>query len=1597
MFFNNGLEIEKPVNIHFLKDNFAPEPMNKVLRFALVLCLCLSTTSLLANDMLYATEKKTEDTKKEKAEPVKDSLHNNATVTNTKIAPAQPVKTFREFKSLEKFDTPIVKEKISDFEVTEGFQFNGPNAEQDKNWLEIANGVFETIDNTKKYIEELTNDELKELPVAIKPVTISNVTYTVGIAKAVFKPAHTELTVFLRVELPETTTTSTTTAEGTTTTTKNKKDVLILGASNIKLSHDGGIDGDARLHLISQYTMNLNSGAILLTLKGSFEEPGTYALIDCFGFKEFGIDANIKFTDGLLFPVDENGKKKMGYVDSDFKIVAEDWNDMVVNISLPEFGITGAAKGTTFKLKNAVLDFSDLRNDESMPSGYLNTYYGENPNLWRGVYVQDLEVVLPKAFEKQNNDKRVAFGAHNLIIDGQGVTGKFTGDNILTLDEGSASGWAFSLDHFLLDIEVNKLKGGEFEGQIILPVSKVDKVNYTAMIQPDEYTLSVSNTEDINFDVWNAEVTLTPESYIELKVKDDKFRPKASLNGSINIASGLKKEESTSTDTKKDKTVDFKGIVFEEMVIQTESPKFSVGYFGYKGEMKIANFPLTVNEIGLETPSDNKAALVFDFNINLTSEGDGANGGGAKLKINALLDQSEGRDRWKYDGIDLERIFLQMSVAGMELKGAIFIFEDDPTYGTGFAGAVGAKFTTGMKLEVEAKALFGKTDSFRYWYADASVTLPQGIPIFPGFEINAFGGGFYNRMKMAGTTNQKDAQYTQIGASSSGVIYEPYNENGFGMKASVGIITAGSPDLFNATVEFGMAFLRSGGLQEIYMKGHGRLIASLPSDFYDAINDQLSDIASNVGYDGEPPFTPDGAITADVFIGYDFVNDVFHSTSEVYVNLFGILEGVGDNGRAGWMDFYVDPNEWHILIGTPNDPIGVALNLGFVKMKTKSYFMSGDNIPGSPPPPDIVANLLGVDASKLDYTRDLNSLKAGKGLAFGSSVSVSTGDLRFLIFYARFDAGIGFDLMLKDYGEAHCKGSSEQIGMNGWYANGQSYAYMQGKVGLKIKVFGFKKKVSIFNGGGAILMQSRFPNPAWFKGYLAGRYRILGGLVKGSFRFKIELGDKCEIEQGGVLDGMVVIGDMTPEESSVDVDVFAAPQVVFNMPINKVFEIPDDSGDQKYRILMDKFEVSKEGQLLQGEIKWGNNNDMAVFYSHEILPPNTQLKAFVQLHFEEYKNGQWQIIKENGSVSTETKEVSFTTGEAPKTIPLHNIEYMYPVLGQKNFFAKEYNIGYINLKRGQSYLFDPVPNWNKNMTMSADSGEDLVENFAYNTGKKQLTYAIPETISTQTAYHVEIKLIPPKEDNSGNITESYTKTELGDEESGNDVEIRTRKAEGVVTQGEERELLTYDFGTSEYTTFKKKMKAMNTHQDLYDLITKPYGMVLVSQIDPIEPFDMVELAGNQYSGGTSLIKAIATHNDTYYKKEIRPLLYENYPIGNSITVKRDVTKVGVPPIEGVEPQSWYLTYLENDLNDRIRTYNPYRYDLTLYYYRDYVDLGYQLTNSNLPWETMQQYRDLVVGPFPIMKKETYKTKLQYVLPGQIHRGSDIISYKYGDK
>ena len=112
--------------------------------------------------------------------------------------------------------------------------------------------------------------------------------------------------------------------------------------------------------------------------------------------------------------------------------------------------------------------------------------------------------------------------------------------------------------------------------------------------------------------------------------------------------------------------------------------------------------------------------------------------------------------------------------------------------------------------------------------------------------------------------------------------------------------------------------------------------------------------------------------------------------------------------------------------------------------------MMGTKIPASPPPPAKVSEILGgID---LDYMPNENALGEGKGIGFGAGLQFNTGHKTFGPFYADFDAGAGFDVMLKNYGVVNCKGQSEPLGVNGWYANGQVWAYIEGAIGIEVKM-----------------------------------------------------------------------------------------------------------------------------------------------------------------------------------------------------------------------------------------------------------------------------------------------------------------------------------------------------------------------------------------------------------------------------------------------------------------------------------------------------------------------------------------------------------------
>ncbi len=1503
---------------------------------------------------------------------------------------------------------------------------------------EAAEG-FKEIDSTGKWISSFSNEDIQVLPVGIKH-KINEIEYQIGFMKASFTKDYTELLVFVKVILPQTD------KEGLPVE-------LFFGANDIKLSHQGGIIGGGDLVLLGDIFIPFSGGNWLLLLKGGFDyetsdvDNRSYVTIDCDGVKEMKIEGEVQFSRNLILPVDENGDVKEGKksyhgalkepiqmphrVAGEFSATASGWDDFIVEISLTPFVIKDQEDRFVFSANKAILDFSEIRTEGvSFPQIYHDKgWLFPTEDNWKGVYVESLEIGLPKAFKKRNNSNRISFEAANLLIDSHGVSGNFSVYNLITIDEGRTSesnAWAYSVDKMSIEIVSNHLAGAEFEGQIVLPISDKDikaiqgqqdsvqknkkGLKYHGLISEDEYMMSVETINTIDFDVFSAKAQLLPNSAIELAVVDDTFRPKAILNGRMAISADQKESLQNEGDEfeieneegkKESKTVEFKGIIFERLVIQTESPLISVDSFGYNDKLELAGFPVSVANIDLST-SDTRVQLDFDLMINLMGEEDKGFSSDTRLGIKGRNDTAESKQSWKFDGIELSEIRLDANLGAIKFEGTLVIRDNDDTYGDGFAGEVKAEF--GGFGPIESTAVFGKKD-FRYWYVDGAV---HGLNVpFGPMQISGFAGGAFYRMTRAPGTEKVFAP--------SGLSYIPSKNSRLGLKAAT-FGKVGDEKAISFNSGFEILFNKNGGVNRLGFYGEAQIMKDF--DFTDPLKELKGELMRLVDYDivnetlevanqiedhkvsktfldrateeYELELKGEAAISGYMGMEFDFANDSFHATLDLYINVGKFIRGTGERGRAGWAEMKISKDEWFFYLGTPKNRIGLKMGVGPISASVSGYFMTGSKILDSPPPPPQVAQILGVEVSSLNYMRDENALEDGRGFAFGSNLQVDTGDIRFLMFYARLQAGLGFDLMLKNYGEAECSNTGRKVGINGWYTNGQAYAYLQGELGIRIKIFHKKKKISIFKGGTAVLMQAKLPNPFWMRGYMSGEFDVLGGLVSGRFRFRVTIGKECIFENSSPLNGIKMIADVSPVEGDDEVDVFTAPQATFSLKVNRPIVIPEDNGDNTYKVLLEKFIVTNEAEEeIKGKLEWSYGYDRVTFISEDILPPATKLKATVVVSFQEKINGIFETILEDGVKAIEKEERNFTTGTAPDHIPLRNIQYSYPVVDQRQFYADEYDTGYIKLRQGQDYLFESSK-WQSVVKYVNRSREIKESEPNYNAADNKLYYKIPDT-NRETAYKMTITSFSKLLKDSDTANTATEKQNYGDE---NIVEIKRNTAENVINEGE-IERLTYNFRTSKYKTFASKVNSIDVVDDNWGKITSDV-IYLSSKIKNHEGFDLIELQGSSYTENAPLVDVESDLKDTYFTNDIDPILYQKFPLGGKYSVNRDPSILGFRPKRALPVLSNYLTSLENHVNlDWKATRFPYRYNLPQAYYDDYINIRDRVINDYVAQLIPSDAPELSImnEDYKLMLYGKYNIKLQYTLPGGITGTSANYKFK----
>ena len=1583
---------------------------------------------------------------------VTDLAHLNETVCQMTVAnsagTSQTGAQFRAFPELNSYSS-----SVSTIDLGDVAEFT---PERIKNWnktdiktdsiISAAKSIFEEIISHGKFIEQMTGNELVQLPVGIQKrlaggfdsdgnmqADDQHTTLTIGVIKAKLFPTYSEVDLFAKLEI------------GPLNTT------LFFGASGVKFSHTGGIYGDARLNLLQDVSTGQGGGQWLLTFKGGLDKSTgnadgqTYITIDCEGnVKEIALAADVRIAKTVAVPIKEDGSYKYpnglepggtespvnnnSYVGANFRVVLSSINDLVVELNLPRFELV-KLPNWGFYMKNAVLDLSDTRNAKTkidFPAIYTQQQLlvPGNEELWRGFYSEEISIILPPEFRIQKSEKRITVGAKNLIIDNFGASGNFYATDVMHLNEGDAGRWQFSVDDIGVDIQVNHFVKATFNGEIVLPVStlKDDEKNdtiqhgalkYAGLITSDRlYSVRVDVAEDVDFSIFNSKAKLFRDSYVKLQVKDNKFQPEANLTGLMSF----NKSQEAALDTLNSKSgdvseLDFEGLSFQNFKIQTASrPYLSIEYMGYKDSVsvpKFYGFELGFYDIKVTSDtSDDSAELGFNSYINLDESGIH---GDVRMRIIGELVDGDYL-KWRYKKMEIDSIEVDVKRKSFEFNGKLHFFRGHEMYGKGLAGSINL-YAESLKIRMQAKGIFGSIDDYRYWFVDA-----YGQPTSNGnknFTIYDIGGGVYHHMHKAGYDERSD--------SMSGIYYAPDKTKKFGFKALAAFEVKKSAT-FTGLVAIEMSFNSEsvgGGLSRVGFYGAASLMTGksaetddtgrpVPFGTVESMQQKVSEKEQSltnfhdlsidkegIKYFAQNVFpdliTGKERFAAQVGIDLDFTNETYWGMFDVFLNA-GAIKGEGDKNRLGYLEFYNAPNDWYIYVGTPEQRFGVRdIPIGPFKAAVNLYFMAGTILPDPAKPDYMVVSILDLNEQDLAFGRNFeDQLAVGNGYAFGATFRLGMGfDWGFV--YAKGEVGAGFDLMMRNFGDATCKGREGPVGIDGWYATGQLYAYVYGELGVKIRIMGIQKNIKILEAGIATLAQGQFPNPWYLKGYAGFKVRVLG-LVTVKGRLKVIIGEECELIGKTGLQEITIISDVQPADKSKNADVFDAIQVAFNAPMGQLLQVDEDSGRKTYRVSLKEFSAKEDGNEIIGEQSWNNENDLLIFEPDDILPPEKEITVTVKVAFEEYVNGVWKLVTDaQGNALVEEKTITFTTGKAPTRIPYKNIVFMYPVIDQQYMFPKESNTGYIQLQQGQDYLFG-VPGYKDELIFIDENGqEQKAQQFSYDNADNRLDFSLP-AFNTETTY--TYRLVTSKIDSGQPVTTVEANVQVADS-----ISMTRNVISGSTSTDALFERLKYSFSTSKFNTFKDKINSLNvTNYNTFIDGASNVGFMGLG-LSEYEPFGVNDVLGTTYTDNKPLIRLEGIQEDYYYTVRVYPLVYQNYPLDGDIHVDRDEAVLGIPPVRSFRLSNGYrFNVLNNPSAPYLRTQFPFEWHLAYAYNQDFRQLQYAITNRYLntgtvePW-VFDKFGYIINGVFPYLEKEYYKVEVEYVLPDKASGNSAVINYR----
>lgn len=313
----------------------------------------------------------------------------------------------------------------------------------------------------------------------------------------------------------------------------------------------------------------------------------------------------------------------------------------------------------------------------------------------------------------------------------------------------------------------------------------------------------------------------------------------------------------------------------------------------------------------------------------------------------------------------------------------------------------------------------------------------------------------------------------------------------------------------------------------------------------------------------------------------------------------------------------VDENPlWFVALGKPADRCSLtnitSAGIATASLNVNFYFISGNDLAGAGileerPMPTLLEQAIAgkgnvndarnrdkIDRAKEFYdsyrqtlinlfSEERNSGSTIPGLAMGAELAMEL-NVDFFLLYFDFSLIAGFNLAMIKLEDGVVCGNTTDPGINNWYAVGDLYAGMTGDLGIKVDVWFYEGKISLFNFGLAAILNGAGPNPWYASGTVYARGEVLGGLIDVDMEMEFSYGQPCP-ETPFDLNDLKIISDVSPVNNDAETTYRTLPQAGFNLAVSETSEPLDNmdpNTDRRSKLIrIENYEVKyKEGNNL---------------------------------------------------------------------------------------------------------------------------------------------------------------------------------------------------------------------------------------------------------------------------------------------------------------------------------------------------------------------------------------------------------------------------------